>query len=189
MRSRISRSHPGTTSDSEASPLELKSLSQEFYDCVHTTSQYHPLLIPDELSPIVAPLVEELRTMANGQPLNSSMLQVTHVPFVTISDINKMEDAHYLYNIRDLTLQIRLFNGHAMRRIGSIMTYLGSKLEDQFSPDAGLEDYAPRQDNGTTLVAVRLCQSQPQDRILYNLLQRVHRYFVRLISTDDALGI
>jgi hypothetical protein len=178
MRSRTGRSYLGIAPDAEASALELQSLSREFHDCVHMTSQYQPLLVPHELSPIVAPLAEELQTASTRDPSDpspdTSMLQVTHVPFVTISDINKMEDARYLHNIRDLTLQIRLYSGHPMRQNGSIMTYLGNKLEDQFSPDTALEESIPLQlDTRATLVAVRLCQAHLNDQLLYNLMQRV----------------
>jgi hypothetical protein len=144
---------------------------------VHTTSQYQPpLLVPHELSPVIAPLVQDLVTTEGKSidPDDLSMQQVTHVPFVTISDIKNMEDAHYLHNIRDLTLQIRLYGGHPMRRNGSIMTYLGSKLEDQFNVDSSGEDAAAlRQHASATLVSVRLCQAHPNDQLLYGIMQRV----------------
>lgn len=171
--------------------MELETLSREFNDCVHLTSQFQPLLNPHELSPIVAPLAQELSTLAAGNGLQSdaAMLQVTHVPFVTISDINKMEDAHYLRNIRDLTLQIRLYSGHPMRRNGSIMTYLGSKLEDQFSVDTALEDTNPlRQNTEAAIVSVRLCQAHPKDQLLYNMMQRVSRCLgIACVLTDSII--
>lgn len=176
-RSGTTRSYLTITPGAKASEVELETLSREFNDCVHLTSQFQPLLNPHELSPVVAPLAQELLTSAAGNPPglqnDASMLQVTHVPFVTISDINKMEDAHYLHNIRDLTLQIRLYSGHPMRRNGSIMTYLGSKLEDQFSVDTALGHTDPlRQYTGATIVSVRLCQAHPKDILLYNMMQR-----------------
>ncbi|KAF8756424.1 hypothetical protein RHS01_04465 [Rhizoctonia solani] len=100
--------------------------------------------------PIVAPLMDELLSIRDkplGEQTDSPMLQVTHVPFVTISDINKMEDAHYLRNIRDLSLQIRLYSGHSMRGNGSIMTYLANILEDKFVPDTDFEEQPPIKKN------------------------------------------
>ncbi|KAH7334704.1 kinase-like domain-containing protein [Rhizoctonia solani] len=176
-RSRMSPRHPGVPSNGETFLTELEALTEEVHDSITMVAQHQPLLNAHQLSPIVAPLMDEILSARDNNSLNkqadSPMLQVTHVPFVTISDINKMEDAHYLRNIRDLSLQIRLYSGHPMRGNGSIMTYLANILEDGFSPDTDLEERPSVQKNmGATLVAVRLCQPRPDDQILYKLLQR-----------------
>ncbi|QRW12775.1 Tyrosine kinase catalytic domain protein [Ceratobasidium sp. AG-Ba] len=157
--------------------LDIETLSREYNDSVQMTSQYQPpLLIPNDLSPVVAPLVQELASADPGylgDPDDVSMHQVSHVPFVTISDINKMESATYLHNIRDLSLQIRLFGGHPMRRTGSIMTYLGSKVEDRFNPDTVEETTLSLQQlDNHSLVAVRLCSPHPSDQLLHSMIQR-----------------
>ncbi|CAE6470932.1 unnamed protein product [Rhizoctonia solani] len=176
-RSRISPRHPCVTSNGETFLTELEALTKEVHDSITMVAQHQPLLNAHQLSPIVAPLMDEILSAQDNNSLNkqadSPMLQVTHVPFVTISDINKMEDAHYLRNIRDLSLQIRLYSGHPMRGNGSIMTYLANILEDEFSPDTDLEEHPSVQKNmRATLVAVRLCQPRLDDQILYKLLQR-----------------
>lgn len=102
------------------------------------------------------------------------MQQATHVPFVALSDIKKMEDAHYLHNIRDLTLQTRLFGGHPMRQNGSMMTYLATTIEDQFNIETAGEEARPFiPDASVTLVSVRLCQAHPSDQLLSGIMQRV----------------
>ncbi|CAE6412363.1 unnamed protein product [Rhizoctonia solani] len=177
VRSRITQRYLDAASNEGTFLTELEALTKEVHDSVTMVAKHQPLLDAHQLSPIVAPLMDELLSVRDGDPLGSStdpsMLQVTHVPFVTISDINKMEDAHYLRNIRDLTLQIRLYSGHPMRGNGSIMTYLANILEDGFNPDTDLEELPPVKRNmGATLVAVRLCQPRPDDQILFKLLQR-----------------
>ncbi|CAE6438486.1 unnamed protein product, partial [Rhizoctonia solani] len=172
-RSRITQRYLDAASNGGSFLTELEALTKEVHDSITMVAKYQPLLNAHQLSPIVAPLMDELLSTRDSNPTDSPMLQVTHVPFVTISDINKMEDAHYLRNIRDLTLQIRLYSGHPMRGNGSIMTYLANILEDGFSPDIDLEEHLPVQrDMGATLVAVRLCQPRPDDQILFKLLQR-----------------
>ncbi|CUA66988.1 hypothetical protein RSOLAG22IIIB_02899 [Rhizoctonia solani] len=177
VRSRITQRYLDAASNEGTFLTELEALTKEVHDSVTMVAKHQPLLNAHQLSPIVAPLMDELLSVRDGDPLGSStdpsMLQVTHIPFVTISDINKMEDAHYLRNIRDLTLQIRLYSGHPMRGNGSIMTYLANILEDGFNPDTDLEELPPVKRNmGATLVAVRLCQPRPDDQILFKLLQR-----------------
>ncbi|CEL52601.1 hypothetical protein RSOLAG1IB_05806 [Rhizoctonia solani AG-1 IB] len=176
-RSRMVLSYPDPRSSGETFLKGIEALTEEVRDSMTRVAQYQPLLNADQLSPIVAPLMDELLSTRDNKPLgdqvDSPMLQVTHVPFVTISDVNRMEDAHYLRNIRDLSLQIRLYSGHPMRGNGSIMTYLANILEDKFGPDTDLEEHSPvRKNMGATLVAVRLCQPRPDDQILYRLLQR-----------------
>ncbi|ELU41974.1 protein tyrosine kinase domain-containing protein [Rhizoctonia solani AG-1 IA] len=175
-RSRITQRHLDASSSGENFLKGLEALTKEVHDSITTVAQHQPLLNAHQLSPIVAPLMDELLSIRDkplGEQTDSPMLQVTHVPFVTISDINKMEDAHYLRNIRDLSLQIRLYSGHPMRGNGSIMTYLANILEDKFIPDTDFEEQPPIKKNmGATLVAVRLCQPRPDDQILYKLLQR-----------------
>ncbi|KAF8706761.1 Protein tyrosine kinase, partial [Rhizoctonia solani] len=175
-RSRITQRHLDASSNGENFLKGLEALTKEVHDSITTVAQHQPLLNAHQLSPIVAPLMNELLSIRDkplGDQTDSPMLQVTHVPFVTISDINKMEDAHYLRNIRDLSLQIRLYSGHPMRGNGSIMTYLANILEDKFIPDTDFEEHPPIKKNmGATLVAVRLCQPRPDDQILYKLLQR-----------------
>ncbi|KAL5638310.1 hypothetical protein ACGC1H_005108 [Rhizoctonia solani] len=172
-RSRITQRYLDAASNGGTFLTELEALTKEVHDSITMVAKHQPLLNAHQLSPIVAPLMDELLSTRGSNPTDSPMLQVTHVPFVTISDINKMEDAHYLRNIRDLTLQIRLYSGHPMRGNGSIMTYLANILEDGFSPDIDIEEHPPIQGNmGATLVAVRLCQPRPDDQILFKLLQR-----------------
>ncbi|CAE6388291.1 unnamed protein product [Rhizoctonia solani] len=176
-RSRMAQSYLDVPSNGENFLKGLEALTKEVHDSITTVAQHQPLLNAHQLSPIVAPLMDELLSTRDNKPLGDQadppMLQVTHVPFVTISDISKMEDAHYLRNIRDLSLQIRLYSGHPMRGNGSIMTYLANILEDKFSPDTDLEEHPPvRKNMGATLIAVRLCQPRPDDQILYKLLQR-----------------
>ncbi|KAJ1306011.1 hypothetical protein OPQ81_010726 [Rhizoctonia solani] len=177
VRSRMSQRDLDTSPNGEAFLAELEALTKEVRDSITMVAQHQPLLNAHQLSPIVAPLMDEILSSRDndslGDQTDSPMFRVTHVPFVTISDINKMEDAHYLRNIRDLSLQIRLYSGHPMRGNGSIMTYLANILEDKFRPDIDLDEHPPVQkDMGATLVAVRLCQPRPDDRILYKLLQR-----------------
>ncbi|KAF8608237.1 kinase-like protein [Ceratobasidium sp. AG-I] len=174
-RSGINRNYPSNRSDSTTPIFELRALSQVFKDSVDRTSQCQPLLVPHELSPVVAPLVQDLTSIEeDSNPEKIPMQQVTHVPFVTLSDMNKMEDAHYLHNIRDLTLQTRLFGGHPMRQNGLMMTYLATKYEDQFSIETAKEDARPfMPDTGVALVSVRLCQAHPSDdQLLYGIMQR-----------------
>ncbi|KAG8730858.1 Mitogen-activated protein kinase [Ceratobasidium sp. 423] len=176
-RSKVNHRYLDAAPNEETSLMELEALTKEVNDSITMVARHQPLLDAHQLSPIVAPLVEELPSTGKDKSLNnqtdSPILQVTHVPFVTISDMNKMEDAHYLRNIRDLSLQIRLYSGHPMRGNGAVMTYLANILEDKFSPDTDLEEHPPVQkDMGATLVAVRLCQPRPDDQILYKLLQR-----------------
>ncbi|QRW25313.1 mitogen activated protein kinase [Rhizoctonia solani] len=112
-RSRITQRHLDASSSGENFLKGLEALTKEVHDSITTVAQHQPLLNAHQLSPIVAPLMDELLSIRDkplGEQTDSPMLQVTHVPFVTISDINKMEDAHYLRNIRDLSLQIRLYN-------------------------------------------------------------------------------
>ncbi|KAG9078929.1 hypothetical protein FS749_009007, partial [Ceratobasidium sp. UAMH 11750] len=177
-RSGINRIQVKGETEPDPSGFEVETLSREYNDSVQMTSQYQPpLLVPNDLSPVIAPLAQDLATAeAEGKPTDPddiSMHQVSHVPFVTISDINKMEDARYLHNIRDLTLQTRLYGGHPMRRNGSIMTYLGCKVADQFNPETAGEKVPPlRQLDSNPLVAVRLCQPHPNDQLLYSIMQR-----------------
>ena len=175
-RSGINRNYPSNRIDSTTPIFELRALSQVFKDSVDRTSQCQPLLVPHELSPVVAPLVQDLTSIEEDpDPEKIPMQQVTHVPFVTLSDMKKMEDAHYLHNIRDLTLQTRLFGGHPMRQNGLMMTYLATKYEDLFSVETAGEDARPfMPDTGVTLVSVRLCQAHPSDdQLLYGIMQRV----------------
>lgn len=173
-RSGINRHYPINKLESTMPIFELRALSQVFKDSVDRTFQCQPLLVPHELSPVVAPLVQDLTSIEDSNPEKIPMQQVTHVPFVTLSDMNKMEDAHYLHNIRDLTLQTRLFGGYPMRQNGLMMTYLATKYEDQFSTETAKEDAQPFvPDAGVALVSVRLCQSYPSDQMLYGIMQRV----------------
>ncbi|KAG8691570.1 hypothetical protein FRC08_010146, partial [Ceratobasidium sp. 394] len=177
-RSGINRIPVKGEAEPDPSGFEVETLSREYNDSVQMTSHYQPpLLVPNDLSPVIAPLAQDLATAeAGGKPTDPddiAMHQVSHVPFVTISDINKMEDARYLHNIRDLTLQTRLYGGHPMRRNGSIMTYLGCKVADQFNPETAGEKVPPlRQLDSNPLVSVRLCQPHPNDQLLYSIMQR-----------------
>ncbi|KAG8747368.1 hypothetical protein FRC12_014089, partial [Ceratobasidium sp. 428] len=175
-RSRMNQISVRGEVEPDAAGFDIETLAQEYNDSVQMTSQYQPpLLVPNDLSPVIAPLAQDLviGEEKSADPDSFSMHQVTHVPFVTISDINKMEDARYLHNIRDLSLQTRLYGGHPMRRNGSVMTYLGCKVEDGFNLDTvGEKVSLLRRFDSDSLVAVRLCQPHPKDQLLYSMMQR-----------------
>ncbi|KAG8741883.1 hypothetical protein FRC12_015521, partial [Ceratobasidium sp. 428] len=175
-RSRMNQISVRGEAEPDTTGFNIEALAQEYNDSVQMTSQYQPpLLVPNDLSPVIAPLAQDLVVgeEKSADPDSFSMHQVTHVPFVTISDINKMEDAHYLHNIRDLSLQTRLYGGHPMRRNGSVMTYLGCKVEDGFNLDTvGEKVSLLRRLDSDSLVAVRLCQPNPKDQLLYSMMQR-----------------
>ncbi|KAG8746041.1 hypothetical protein FRC10_006380 [Ceratobasidium sp. 414] len=159
-----------------ATVLELKTLSQEYTDSVHAIARYYPpSLNPRDLPPAIVPLAHGPVTL-EGSPADRDNLLVqrlSHLPYVTISDIKKVEHARYLHNIRDLALRVRLHGGQPMRRNGSIMTYLGSKLDDMLNPDALHADApAPQKNTDANLVSIQLCQVHPSDQLLYSMMQR-----------------
>ncbi|KAG9124712.1 hypothetical protein FRC07_010535 [Ceratobasidium sp. 392] len=175
-RSDISHIHAKGETETSATVLELKTLSQEYTDSVVATARYQPpSLIPNDLLPVIVPLVQGPAAL-EGNSIDHhglSKQQLSHLPYVTISDIKKVENVRYLHNIRDLALQVRLYGGRPMRRNGSIMTYLGSQLEDTPSSDGSSMDIAaPQKRANANLVTVQLCQVHPNDHLLYSMMQR-----------------
>ncbi|KAG9096724.1 hypothetical protein FS749_007885, partial [Ceratobasidium sp. UAMH 11750] len=175
-RSDINRSHINGEAETGATVLELKTLSQVYTDSVHAIGRYNPPpLNPRDLQPAIAPLVQGPGTL-DGNPVDHDSLSIqrlSHLPYVTISDIKKVENARYLHNIRDLALRVQLHGGRAIRRKGSIMTYLGSKLDDMPSPGALNADVpVPLGHTDANLVSVQLCQVHPSDQLLDSMMQR-----------------
>ncbi|KAG9104524.1 hypothetical protein FRC06_001610 [Ceratobasidium sp. 370] len=175
-RSDVNRMHVNGEAETGATVLELKMLSQEYTDSVHAIAQYYPpSLNPRDMRPAIAPLIQGPVTLRGNLADHDtlSVQQLSHLPYVTISDIKKVENARYLHNIRDLALRVRLHGGRPMRRNGSIMTYLGSKLDDIPSLDplnAGILE--PWGHIDVNQVSIQLCQVHPSDQLLDGMMQR-----------------
>ncbi|QRW12730.1 Tyrosine kinase catalytic domain protein [Ceratobasidium sp. AG-Ba] len=110
-RSSTHRTANGET-EAKATNLDIKGLSQEYNDSVDAVASYYPLsLVPSELVPVILLATQDAPASTGGSAgHNTRMMQkLSHIRYVTISDIKKVENTWYLHNIRDLASQVQLY--------------------------------------------------------------------------------